>query len=186
MLGNLVQRVRGVVLPLAALLVLSACAATGLTSAYDPAIDKGMTQYAVDLEEHLVLEVLQKEQPGYVYKQDLPFFAKQKARLGGLIMRAEASDPGKGCALSDKAVEYFGDKLPSELGSALKNYNPDGDGCTVIMLKNVRAQLDKIALLEKTMKGLNQAAATDAMNISSQAIRAVLSLEALKKKGIEK
>lgn len=165
--------------------VLSACASTGLVSAYDPAIEKGITQYAVNLEEHLVLQVLEKEQSGYVYKQDLNFYAKQKAQLGGLIMRAEAADPGKGCTLSDVAVQYFGDKLPGQLGAVTKDYNPSGDGCTVILLKNVRTQLDQLALLEKTMKGLNQAAATDALKITNQAIRAVLALEALKKKGIE-
>lgn len=179
-------RLQGLLIPLVAVLVLNACTATGMVSAYDPAIEQGIAQYAVNLEEHLVLQVLEKEQPGYVYKQDLSFYAKQKARLGGLVMRAEAADPGKGCAISDAAVKYFGDKLPSQLGTAMKDYNPSGDGCTVVLLKNVRTQLDQIALLEKTMNGLNQAAATDALKISSQAIRAVLALEALKKKGIEK
>ncbi|MEG3617096.1 hypothetical protein V5T82_01385 [Magnetovibrio sp. PR-2] len=184
--GKVHIRIRGGLASLTAVLILSACAATGWVSPYDATIDKGITQYAVDLQEHMVLQVLQKQQPGYVYKQDLPFFAKQQATLGGLIMRAETSDPGKGCALSDAAVSTFGDKLPSALGAAMKNYNPKGDGCSVILLKNVRAQLDQIALLEKTMKGLNQAAATDAVKISNQAVRAVLSLEALKKKGLKK
>jgi len=176
---------RAFLLPLALWALLSGCANVQLVSAYDAQIDTGVSRYAQDLETYIAKMAGLFGQPEGAYAHNRDFYAEQAGRLGALILRAESTDPGKGCVLSDKAAELLGDRLPAELKSVAKDVSGNGDGCTVRMLKNLKIQLGQLAELQKTMQGLNSAAAVSVLNISSQAIRAVLAVEALKKKGIE-
>ncbi|MBL4615632.1 MAG: hypothetical protein JKY27_12260 [Magnetovibrio sp.] len=170
--------------PVAALLLLGGCLSVTLVAPYDAQIDNGMTRYAQDLETFIAKMVAVNGQPQGTYQKNIDFYAEQSGRLGGLILRAQAQDPGHGCLLADKTLKILGKQIPAAVKPVAGARGGTAEGCTVMMIQNVKKQLALLAKLQKAIGGLNQATAIDVLNVSTQGIRAVLAVEILKKKGL--
>lgn len=169
--------------PLLFMLVLSACSTVTLISPYDEKIESGVTGYAENLSSFLVKMQAANGTPAGKYENNIDFYATQTGVLDGLILRAEAQDTGVGCLLTGKAIKILGDKLPSALRPKPGQTTGTPEGCSVMMVKNIKEQLGIIANIQKSMGGLNADVVKSVQDISMQAIRAVLTVEMLKKKG---
>lgn len=169
--------------PLLFVLALSACSTVTLISPYDEKLEAGVTQYAQDLSSFLVKMQAANGTAAGKYENNIDFYATQTGLLDGLILRAEAQDTGVGCLLTGKAIKILGDKLPAALRPKPGQTTGTPEGCSLMMVKNIKAQLGIIANIHKAMGGLNADAAKSVEDITMQAIRAVLTVEMLKKKG---
>jgi len=137
--------------------------------------------------------------PAGTYDENLRTYNALDAKLGVLIDRARLNGEGVDCALQDRVYRRIGTMFGDTTIPPDMRPDPQADGrsesaCNVRLLELVRLQLDGIREIhretddcgpEENLSCIPPAAATDALAIANQSIRAVMVVEADKKSGRE-
>lgn len=190
--------VQALIAPLAAVVLLAACGSVTLVAPYDAEIEKRLSTYNEDLVTFVANMSFKYGTHAGTYSENEGFYAQQTGVLQTLILRAEAQDPGKGCLMAGKATELLGARLPGIVSPQSTQATGSTSGCTVKMLQNIKLQLDALRTVHQVKKVVRKAQGgqpavemtgiktTEAVSIidgTSRAVRAVLAVELLKKKG---
>lgn len=170
------------------------CLSTGIVSPYDPVIDKGITEFAEQLNAFI------KDMADAASKQEGTYDANVKtynalgSKLDVLIERASRASEGKGCRLEKKIYERI-DKLlqnniPDQLKGASQAATGNSDGCNEKLLVLVKNQLELIQKIHRDtdkcpagskVSCLRPATAGTVLKIANQSINAVIVVETAKK-----
>jgi hypothetical protein len=174
----------------AATLLLSACVNIRLTSEYDEVIDKGIIEFAVQLNTHIKnMAELGGKQEG-TYEATFRTYNALESQIDVLIERASAASEGKACQLEAKLFQ----KISTALKTSVPTDLPQGVGesgassaCNARLLVLVKEQLANIREIHKIADKCNglscirASTARSAMAIINQSLTAVSIVEAAKK-----
>jgi hypothetical protein len=193
------RRLAARLLPVCALvllLVLAGCTSVQLVSAYDPAIDEGLSRYYQSMS--VFLSHMERAAADNVteaaYATNVGFYEEHGAQIDVLIMRARAAEPKANCIGSD-SVGLLARKLlelkPFAAGvgtlnvdAIVKDLQTAGDGsCTVQILKVVRANHDLTAAIHKHNNTLATPVVAIIKPTIEQGVRIGVTTELAKKRG---
>lgn len=173
--------------------ILSNCTSMRFVSPYDEVLDKGVTEFAEQLNTHVKNMANLGGKPEGTFDANVSTYNALSSKLDLLIDRAATESSGSGCKLEGKIMEKvkkrFGGAIPPELTGVA---SASGSGCSERLLENVKTQLQAIEDIHKSIdkcpdaKGiscLRAATAKSALDITNQSIRAVLVVEDAKRKG---
>jgi hypothetical protein len=176
-----------------ALAVLAAACAT--VSPYDEVIDKGIVDFAEQLNTFVKNMADAAGKPEGTYDANTKTYNALDSKLDVLIARASAASDGKACKIEakfyDRISRLLGDQIPAELKGASGSASGDANSCNAVLLEKVKQQLSDIREIHKTtdkcrsasgeISCLRPATAGTALKIANQSINAVSVVEAAKK-----
>jgi hypothetical protein len=178
---------------LLSMFLLSACGGFKLVSDYDPVIDQGVTEFSEQFNTHMKnMGDLGGTLEG-TYQENLRTYNALDAKLEVLTARASARSEGQGCKLQKKIVnrikQVMNDHIPPALQTSDSASEGTADGCNVILLEQVKIQLDSIKNIHKNtdtcgpqkLSCLRPATVKSASSIANQTINAVSVVEVAKK-----
>lgn len=174
--------VRGTIAALL-LLAIGACQEIRLVTPYDEQLDTGLTEYSEKLNGFLALMPSKFGTPAGVVSANEEFYAERTGQITALLTRAEARDIGKGCLLSNEIRTILRGRVPAEIAPAAQNEEGTSEGCTVILLQNIKSQLPDMKEVHEVSGGINTDLAKSLGDIMNQAIRAAQALEQIKRTG---
>jgi hypothetical protein len=163
-----------------------------LVTPYDEVLDKGVTEFAEQLNSHVKNMADLGGKPEGTYDANVSTYNALDSKLNLLIDRATAESNGTGCKLEGKLLDQLhkklGDKIPSVLVGGVAS---NDSGCNERLLVLVKLQLAEIENIHKSLDKcgtgnvscLRPATSKSALDITNQSIRAVLIVEAAKRKG---
>jgi len=179
---------------LAIILLLGGCAGTKLVSDYDEVIDKGITEFAEQLNTHVKNMGDLAGKPDGTYEANLKTYNALDSKLDVMIARASSASEGKGCKLEKKVSErvkhLFGDEIPAEIRASDTNSNGDSYGCNERLLVLVKNQLSSIEEIHREtdkcgengdISCLRPSTINSVLSIANQSINAVSIVEISKK-----
>ena len=127
---------------------LGGCTMVQLVAPYDESIYNGLTEYKSDLNLHVKNMADLAGTPAGTYQANQLRYNELETRIELMIDRAHSQSTGISCRLSPdlfgKVEEQLRERAPPELVAA----RPEGEaepntyGCTEMLLKNVKLQLD--------------------------------------------
>jgi hypothetical protein len=181
---------------LISIVALAGCASVQLVSAYDPAIDEGLTRYYQSMSVFLsyMERAAADNAAEAAYATNVGFYEEQGAQIDALIMRARAAEPKANCIGSD-SVGLLARKLlelkPFATGvgavnvdAIVKDLQTGGDGsCTVQILKVVRANHDLTGAIHQHNDKLAKPVVAIIKPTIEQGVRIGVTTELAKKRG---
>lgn len=179
---------------LVGILLLCGCTSIKLVSDYDEVIDKGITEFAEQLNTHVKNMGDLAGKPDGTYDSNLKTYNALDSKLDVMIARASAASEGKGCKLEKKIFKrvklLLKDNIPVEINSSDTVSKGDSGGCNERLLVLVKNQLSSIEKIHKEsdkcgdkqdISCLRPATAKTALSIANQSINAVSIVETAKK-----
>lgn len=174
-----------------ALTLLSACSSVKLVSAYDEVIDKGMMEFAEQLNTHIKNMAELGGKPEGSYEATFPIYNALESKLEVMIARSAAASQGSACKLEDKVFQRISlilkNNAPTELKPDSSASPASASACNERLLLLVKDQLTSIRTIHKLadkcagISCIRPATAKDAMAIANQSITAAAVVEAAKK-----
>jgi hypothetical protein len=176
-------------------ILISSCAVQ-LVSSYDPAIDKGLTEYYESMD--VFLSEMERASANSAAKatfsENVKFYEESGAKIDALVMRARAAEPKAICIGSDVVTSLAGELLQlkpfvaateglniEEIVNGLKS---GGEGsCTVQILRVVRANHDLTAAIHKHNDKLTKPVVAIIKPTIEQGVRIGVTTELAKKRG---
>jgi hypothetical protein len=181
---------------LVSILALAGCTSVQLVSAYDPAIDDGLTKYYQSMSVFLshMERAAADNAAEAAYASNVEFYDEHGAQIDALIMRARAAEPKANCTGSD-SVGFLAKKLLElkpfatgvqalDVDQIVNDLQRGGDGsCTVQILKVVRANHDLTAAIHKRNNKLATPVVAIIKPTIEQGVRIGVTTELAKKRG---
>lgn len=175
--------------------LLALAAACVVVSPYDEVIDKGMVDFAEQLNAFVKNMADSAGRPEGTYEANVRTYNALDSKLDVLIARADTASGGQGCKLEKKAYDrisqILAEQMPAELKGAPDVPSGSADGCNSKLLRLVKQQLADIRTIHSTadkcpansqVSCLRPATAGTALKIANQSINAVSVVEAAKRK----
>lgn len=191
-------------LPVAvAILFLAGCSGIHLVSDYDEVIDKGVMDFAEQLDAHVKNMADLAGTADGAYEPNIKTYNALDAKLDVLIARASASSGGVTCKLEQKVFDRLKSMMQGNLPATLQQGGAGsatasaGEACNALLLVLVKNQLalirtihrdtDKCAVkgaaknASKMISCIRPATSSTALSIANQSINAVAVVENAKK-----
>jgi hypothetical protein len=178
----------------AAALALAVLAACVVVSPYDEVIDKGIVDFAEQLNTFVKNMADAAGKPDGTYEANTRTYNALDSKLDVLIARADTASDGQGCKIEkkvyDRISQIMAEQMPPELKGAPDTPSGNADGCNSKLLRLVKDQLATIRQIHSTtdkcgpsqISCLRPATAGTALKIANQSINAVSVVEAAKRK----
>lgn len=178
----------------AAALALAVLAACVVVSPYDEVIDKGIVDFAEQLNTFVKNMADAAGKPDGTYEANTRTYNALDSKLDVLIARADIASDGQGCKVEkkvyDRISQIMAAQMPPELKDAPDTSSGNADGCNSKLLRLVKEQLATIRQIHATtdkcgpsqISCLRPATAGTALKIANQSINAVSVVEAAKRR----
>lgn len=178
------------------ILLLTGCSEINLVSKYDEVIDKGITEFAEQLNTHVKNMGDLGGKPEGTYLANLTSYNALDSKLDVMIARTAATSGGLGCKLEQEIFDQIKlvlkNDIPAVIESEATTKEGDANGCNTKLLELVKTQLTNIRNIHKdtdkcsdpqgnNFSCLRPATANLALKIANQSINAVSIVETAKK-----
>ena len=130
-----------------------ACTSVQFVAPYDEGIYTGITEYKELLNKHIKdASVMNGLQSGS-FEENQIRYNELEVKIDLLIDRARLQSTGSGCslvpALADRMSLHLRDDMPADLLGAEITEDDNSYGCTEMLLRNVRSQLDQLKTIHR-------------------------------------